>query len=184
MDTVVYRGASHEYTIGATTVVDSQAGRDGSDQFASIEYLEFSDQTIQVGNGTTSYCSTAANSAGAGEHISSSGSTSISANDLQLMASGGIASQPGLFYFGPLQIQAPFGDGFRCVGGTTHRLQPAQTSDASGQSTRALDFTSEPLASAVAPGQTWFFQHWYRDPAGPGGSGFNLSDGLSVPLLP
>jgi hypothetical protein len=36
---------------------------------------------------------------------------------------------------------------------------------------------------AVAVGDTWFFQYWYRDVAA-GASGFNLSNGLAVTFGP
>jgi hypothetical protein len=35
----------------------------------------------------------------------------------------------------------------------------------------------------VAPGSTWYFQAWFRDPAA-GGAAFNLSDGLAVTFCP
>jgi hypothetical protein len=37
-----------------------------------------------------------------------------------------------------------------------------------------------PSTGAIDPGDTWRFQAWYRDPAGPCGTGFNLSNGLEV----
>jgi hypothetical protein len=48
-----------------------------------------------------------------------------------------------------------------------------------------LDLTAPPADAgpgAITAGTSWSFQLWYRDPAGPGGSGFNLSDGLRVSL--
>ena len=46
-----------------------------------------------------------------------------------------------------------------------------------------MDFTvGGPGAGAgqVLEGSTWHFQCWYRDPQGPGGTGFNLSDAMAV----
>ena len=35
----------------------------------------------------------------------------------------------------------------------------------------------------IAPGSTWYFQFWYRDPA-MGAPGFNLSSALAVSFEP
>jgi probable HAF family extracellular repeat protein len=129
------------------------------------------------------YCTSTPNSTGAPATIHSKGSTSISTNVFSISAIGGVPSQFGLFYYGPNQVEVPFGDGFRCVGGGIHRLNPAFQSDDSGTSLRHLDFT-QPELSPVTPGSTWSFQHWYRDPLGPGGTGFNLSDALRVTFCP
>ena len=134
------------------------------------------------------YCIGAANSVGAGAMLSSSGTTSVSANDFVLEMSGGLPNGFGLYFYGPNQIQVTFGDGFRCVGGATHRLQPPIASDGSGANSRPVDFTSPPTGGGgpgtIVPNSTWNFQCWYRDPMGPGGSGFNVSDGLSATFCP
>jgi hypothetical protein len=75
-----------------------------------------------------------------------------------------------------------FGDGFRCAGGNTTRLNPALFASAQGDIARPLDFHSAPLSSLVA-GDTLVAQFWYRDTAA-GASGFNLSDALTVTLCP
>ncbi len=134
----------------------------------------------------STYCTAAPNSAGFGAQISASGSASQAANDLVLEISGAIPSNVGLFYYGPNQIEVPFGHGFRCVGGTSFRLHPAQVADASGQTQRAIDNTLPPANSgpgALMPGSTFQFQYWYRDPAA-GGANFNLSNALSVTFAP
>ncbi len=137
----------------------------------------------------TIYCVAAPNSNGPGAAIGWSGSASLSAADLVLTVSGASASQPGLFDYGAAQIQTPFGDGFRCVGAGgvgVFRLSPALQSDATGATSRALDYGAPPLASgpgAATPGATWNFQFSCRDPAA-GGAGFNLSDALSVTFCP
>ena len=47
-----------------------------------------------------------------------------------------------------------------------------------------LDNTNPPNTfTVIAPGTTWNFQAWFRDPAA-GGSGFNLSNGLELTFLP
>jgi len=132
----------------------------------------------------SAYCVGAPNSDWPGAAMSHSGSTSIAANDFVLEVVKAKASQSGLFFFGANAIQVPFGDGFRCVGGSIRRLHPVLVTTAVlGAASRPLDFTLAP-ASAIRPGDTWRFQFWYRDPAGPGGSGFNLSNGLAAVFRP
>ena len=128
-----------------------------------------------------SYCVSAPNSVGAGALIGQAGSTSVSANDFTLLATGLPPHQPAIFYYGDAAVAQPFGNGVRCVGGSTFRLPPVQAS-AVGDAAHALDFTQPPADAgpgAIGGGTLWRFQCWYRDPAA-GGAGFNLSDGLEV----
>lgn len=132
------------------------------------------------------YCTSSPNSVGLGAVMTWSGSTSYAANDLMLVADFGAINQTGLFYYGSQQISVPFGNGVRCVGGTTDRLNPPVFSDVFGRFERPLDFLAPPMSGGtglVLPGMTFNAQCWYRDPNG-GGSGFNLSDGLSVTIQP
>ncbi|MFT5051317.1 MAG: hypothetical protein ACI8QZ_002728 [Chlamydiales bacterium] len=133
--------------------------------------------------GTVPYCVAGANSAGPGALIDSSGSTSLAANDFVLEVEGTPPGVSGLFFYGETSIQAPFGDGFRCAGGMTHRMYPILSADGAGNVTRALDVTAPPANAGnglISTGSTWNFQLWYRDMAGPGGTGFNTSDALAV----
>ena len=136
---------------------------------------------------TGSYCTATVNSTGNPAAITSNGSPSIGTNNFELLGRNLPASVFGLFYYGPGQIQTTFGDGFRCVGGMTFRLPPNPQADAQGNVTKPVDFTAPPVnggAGMIASGLTWNFQLWFRDPMGPGGTGFNLTDGLSVTFCP
>ena len=129
----------------------------------------------------TNYCTTLANSTGAPGVMSADGSSSVAANDLVLVATS-VPNQPGLFYYGPTQVLQPFGNGFRCVGGTVGRLDVHNA--VANTITHALDVTAPPnAATTITGGTTWNFQCWYRDPAA-GGASFNLSDGLEVQFAP
>ena len=131
-----------------------------------------------------SYCESAPNSVFAGARIGASGSTSLAVNDLVLEVARATPLQNGLFFGGPASGQTPFGDGYRCVFGSALRFNPPMpTSAALGLASRAIDLSSPP-ANAIGAGSTWYFQFWYRDPLGPGGSGFNLSDGLAASFRP
>jgi hypothetical protein len=124
------------------------------------------------------YCSPATpNSTGAPASISAVGSSSVSANDLTLVAQP-VPNQPGLFFYGPQQISAPFGNGTLCITGVVGRLDVV---NATGNvMTHLLDNASPPSAATqIISGSTWNFQAWFRDPAA-GGAFFNLSDGLEV----
>jgi len=131
----------------------------------------------------STYCVTAPNSNGAGALIQYGGSNQVSNNDLVLGVTGAATSIPGLFFFGPNQVQVPFGDGFRCVGGPLSRL-PVVFTDASGNGSYAVDTTNPSLPSfGISAGQTWNFQFWFRDPPGVLAP-FNLSDGLHITFCP
>lgn len=132
-----------------------------------------------------SYCSAGPNSVHpTGSFLSHQGSSSVEANDLILVAVHLPLDQPGLFFCGPHRVQLPFGDGFRCVGAPAWRLDGVDTG-AAGIVAYELDVAAARGSfGGFTPGSTWRFQLWYADPAGPGGSGFNLSDGLEVRFCP
>ena len=141
------------------------------------------------GCSTSTYCSSSQNSAGTSAQIGSSGSAAIGANAFTLDVSGAVPGNLGLFFYGSGQTQLPLAEGTLCVAGGgagIQRLQPPQQIDAGGAASRQLDFTQPPASAgsgAIGVGSTWYFQFWYRDPAGgPGGS--NLSDGLEVTFCP
>ncbi|MAF65877.1 MAG: glucose dehydrogenase [Planctomycetes bacterium] len=140
---------------------------------------------VPAGGTAWSYCFSGPNSAGAGARISHGGTTSVSSDDFELRVDDAVAGQFGLFYYGPQRIEVPFGDGVRCIGGASWRLNPPQIIDSSGHAARPVDFDA-PVAPGgeLDPGDTWNFQFWYRDPPGPGGTGFNLSDAISVTFCP
>ncbi|MDP6540188.1 MAG: PQQ-dependent sugar dehydrogenase [Planctomycetota bacterium] len=140
---------------------------------------------VPAGSTAWTTCTSAPNSAGPGAWISHGGTTSIAAGDFELRADAAIAGQFGLFYYGPQQTRIPFGDGFRCVAGAVWRLNPPQVVEPGGHAARAVDFDAPPApGGSIDAGDTRFFQFWYRDPQGPGGTGFNLSDALSVTFCP
>ncbi len=122
------------------------------------------------------YCAVTNNSTGQPAIMSNSGTTSIAANNFGLVCSGCPHNAAGLFFYGPNEVQAAFGNGFRCVGGAVWRLGQ-HPSNGSGVATVAINFGAVP--AAINPGSTWKFQYWYRNPAA-GGALFNLSNGLSV----
>ncbi|MDP6539346.1 MAG: hypothetical protein QF410_07345, partial [Planctomycetota bacterium] len=140
------------------------------------------------GTGTTAPCGNAggagegcANGSGVGGVLAASGSTSLSAGDLVLEGSQVIASQPGLFFQGDLQIAGGagvvFGDGLRCAGTNVIRLEVV-VSDGSGASSTTIDIG---VKGGVSAGDSKEYQLWYRDPASsPCGATFNLTNGYSI----
>lgn len=138
--------------------------------------------TLPLCPSPVNYCTSTVNSSGSAAQVSWSGSTSLAANDLVLLASDAAAKQFGFFYYGAGETQTPLGDGFLCVGGALFRLVPAVKTDAAGGIARPVDYTQPPMSSGagqVTSGSTWKFQFWFRDvPAG--GAGSNTTDGLSV----
>jgi hypothetical protein len=92
----------------------------------------------------------------------------------------------GLIFMGRATLLLPFGDGLRCIAGPTYRF-PLQNAGANGIAIGPgiVAYSAAHLgANAIAPGDTWHFQAWYRDGAGPCGSGANTSNALSVTFYP
>lgn len=130
-----------------------------------------------------SYCIAAPNSTGLGAYLGAQGSRSVSSNNLVFVASGLPPNASALLYDGTLTTQVPFGDGYRCVAGTTHRLA-TRTTPSTGVILYALDNTLLPPSTVFVRGSTWNFQVYYRNIAGPLGTGFNLSSGFTVQFQP
>lgn len=132
----------------------------------------------------SNYCVSDVNSTGGASVISASGSNSILLNDLVFVASNVPAGQNGIFFYGTDQLQVPFGNGTRCVGGAPVFRLPLEAAAAGNTLTHAYDNTSPPFAAGqVFAGQTWNYQAWFRDPAA-GGANFDLSDAYSVTFTP
>ena len=116
-----------------------------------------------------------------GANLSSAGGASASNSSIVLNVTGLPANQPGLLFQGDLANNGGngvlFGDGLRCAGGNVIRLETV-FADASGNASSTIDIA---VKGGVAGGDTRYYQHWYRDPAGsPCGSFFNTSNGLEL----
>jgi len=120
-----------------------------------------------------SYCSSNAAT------MKATGSASVSANDLVLEANGVPAGKAGIFIYSMTQQSVPFGAGTKCVGPSKiFRLQPLLTSSGSGTMTKAVDNTALNPSGTFLPGQTWYFQAWFRS-----GGWFDLSDGRAISFV-
>ncbi|MCP3918993.1 MAG: hypothetical protein GY711_25900 [bacterium] len=128
-----------------------------------------------------SYCTSAPHSYFQGRaRIGSLGSVSLSAGDLTLYVVEGVPEQSGLFFYGAAETQVPAGDGFLCIAGALRRL-PATPSNGSGI---VISEVGPSLAGLFGAGRTVHFQYVFRDPLGPGGTGFNYSDALAATWCP
>lgn len=131
----------------------------------------------------TNYCLALPNSTGLRATMAWSGTTSLAANAFTLQAAPLPPATPYLFIMGTQSALIPFGDGFLCASGTITRLGTVGFATGTGDASLALDFTGGPLAGLLAPGDMRMFQCWFRSIV-PGGTGFSLSDGLSVRFCP
>jgi hypothetical protein len=127
----------------------------------------------------TSFCSSTVNSTGAASIISAIGSASIADDDLQLYASNAPGGASALFYFGASEVSIPFGNGIRCVAGSTRRMPLVSEAAACF----AYDVDMVAFGGRIGALGTTKFQCWHRDPAG-GGAMFNLSDAVSIDMVP
>ncbi len=131
---------------------------------------------------SSNYCVANDHSGGRSARIVATGSTSVADSNLRLIGHGAPPGTPALFIASQNQNQAPFGDGFLCVAGPIHRIQPPLVTTAGGDAFRTLDFSAN-YGALLVPGADVNFQLWFRDTAS-AGAGFNTSDGCRVALAP
>ena len=153
-----------------------------SSLFAQGGQLKVWSSTISGCAPPTNYCTSTVNSTGSAALIGSSGTTSVSANNFVLTASGCPANKLGLFIYGQNQAQVPLGNGTLCVGNPFHRMSPTITSGA-GSVSFPVDYSALPMTGHISAGQTWNFTFWFRDPAA-GGLNSNLSNGRQATFCP
>ena len=136
--------------------------------------------TIEAPPIGTKYCSANANSTGSPADIDASGSASSGAGDLTLEASP-VPDDTGVFFHGDTEDSVPFGNGFRCVADAIKRGQAVTASGNLATYTYDNSILKKDLSDHI--GTTRKFQYWFRDPMG-GGSLFNLSNAISIDILP
>ena len=113
----------------------------------------------------------------AGSELSTSGSTSVAANDLTIFANALPSNQFGLLIYGDTQQFVPLGDGFLCVNGSPIYRFGVQQAGLFGIAEFQIDLGGLPPSSSILPGDIVNFQVWYRDTTP---AGFNLSTGLAI----
>lgn len=117
------------------------------------------------------------NSQGHGAILSVTGSLTVAGADTAFSATQARPSQPGMILQGAAFQSIVFKDGILCMGNPTERVEVAFT-NAFGNAQTAGDIAAN---GNVSPGQTRYYQYWYRDPAlSPCGNGSNFSQGLQI----
>jgi len=124
-----------------------------------------------------------ANSTGLGAALFGSGSSSIGADGLVLSVSNlpipGGGSGHALFFQGDAHANVPFQDGRRCVSGAQIRLGVQAHTGGSANFPAMGGMPISGVGAIGAPGAR-YYQVWYRNNAGPCGTGSNVSNGLAV----
>ncbi len=122
-----------------------------------------------------------------GAQLSGQGLASVSADTLVLFATGLEPGNSGLYFQADNDLSpgSIWGDGLRCAGGNLKRLQ-VRFADAAGASSTTIGISGK--AGNVQPGDTKYYQCWYRTnvdpPCGAGVNDFNTSNGYAVTWAP
>lgn len=131
-----------------------------------------------------------ANSTGLGGYLLASGSRSVSADDLSLVLTHLPADTLHVLVMSRGWTTVDLGDGLLCIDTTSshHRFAPGIASaagyDVLGPGLVQRSTEQFPGHGHIQAGDTWHFQAWYRDDAGPCGSGFNVTNAYSVSFEP
>jgi hypothetical protein len=94
-----------------------------------------------------------------------------------------LAGAPGLLYQGNSGpwFMVPFGDGLRCVGGGIVRLETLFA----GLDGRVTSTVEVPALGGFGPGDTKYYQFWYRDTLGACAVGsFNTTNAIEITWAP
>lgn len=130
-----------------------------------------------------------ANATTSGATLGAAGTSSVALDDLRFELRRMQPFKSAVVFMGNAAGQIALGDGLRSVasaGAGFYRFSVLQSgADGAAQlasiASRSLSF---PASGQIQPGAVWSFQGWYRDPAGPCGSGTNLTNALEVTFRP
>ena len=157
----------------------------GTDPGLFIDDVRLYRQSSSIGSSYS--CMAVPNSTGSTGAISAIGSTIASAGDLTLVAENLPTSQFGIFVTSLSQAFVPgaggTSNGNLCVGGSIGRFSaPNQilSTGTTGSFELTVDTALIPQGASfvtIAPGDTWNFQAWHRDPVG---LGSNFTDGVTI----
>ncbi len=128
-------------------------------------------------------CVAVPNSTGVPGGLTGSGQLDVAQNDCTLTASGLPVGQATVLLASKTSLFTPLpagnSNGNACLGGAIGRfLQQVTVSSPAGRATFAVDLTAIPQGTGpvtALPGDTWYFQAWHRDTAGPKGNNFTRS---------
>lgn len=118
------------------------------------------------------------NSTGPGAILAATGDPTVGSDTLVLNASQCPAGVPGVFFQGNLALATPtfLSDGLLCV---TNGIQRLETVFADGSGSASSGVTIS-IAGSTSPGDTRYYQYWYRDNAGPCSQGSNTTNAVEV----
>ena len=129
------------------------------------------------------------NSTGVGAFLFGSGVSSV-ANDNFVLSSGGLPNPPAgqrtfaLFLQGTVSQNVPFQDGRTCIGGTVTRIATLSPFQGTAVYPVGLDTKISVRGAVPTTGAARYYQVWYRNAAGPCGTGSNLTNAVAVIWVP
>lgn len=133
------------------------------------------------------YCTANPNSTGAPAEIEAFGSLAVANDDLTLRATGVPVNQFGIFVTSQTSgFSANVGEGNLCLAGNIGRFfLPSQILSAGTTGTYALNISLDEIPQgtvlvSIQPGETWYFQSWYRDLTSNGLPTSNFTDGVEL----
>ena len=116
----------------------------------------------------------------AGANLSGSGVASVSNDSLVLNGIRGPISNSSLFFQANNDLNGLavyLNDGIQCTGGGLIRIQPRPT-NSGGSASTTIGIAAK---TGVSPGETKYYQWWFRDPGGsPCGDEGNTSNGYMI----
>ncbi|MEM1451048.1 MAG: hypothetical protein AAF957_04040 [Planctomycetota bacterium] len=139
----------------------------------------------------TGYCGAAVNSTGRPGALLALGSARVTDDDLRLRAFRLPPSSHGMFFVSRMPGSIPNvggSQGTMCLAGTIDRfLRPGDfgSTGLDGAIELRVDLAAIPQPSgpvAGLPGDTWYFQCWYRDSGAGGAATTNFTNGVEVTL--
>jgi hypothetical protein len=129
------------------------------------------------------------NSTGVGAFLFGTGVSSVT-NDTFMLSAGGLPVPANnqrafaLFLQGTASTSTPFADGKVCVGGSTVRIATLSPFQGGATYPQGLNPSISTVGGIPTVGGARYYQVWYRNTAGPCGTGSNLTNGVAVIWIP